>query len=191
MSERQKLGFLFEQEIIKKENLNKCELYTDAFDAYNDKNIAVQIKSRKNNTSLCLGDLKRNFTKTEPFILYIVDYDIPHNYFKTYKVYIDDYNLYNQLFYFAEYDDFWNEFKEIPNDRKYDSLWRQCRKKYAKLYKDGHSITTMNPKRDHKKQKRIQCSISNNNIEKFLNLFNYEVLDYDYNIDEGICNADK
>ena len=71
MSEQQKFGFDIESMIINKYGLKKNESYTGVYDALTQSNINVQIKTFKNKTSICLGDLKRNFSKSELFVLII------------------------------------------------------------------------------------------------------------------------
>jgi len=54
---------------------------------------------------------------------------------------------------------------EISNDRSDDNKWKQFRLKWKEKY--GDSIISLRFKRDHKKQKRIQCGITKTN---FLNV---------------------
>lgn len=176
MAERQAFGFLIEKEIIKKEQLLKSETYTAEYDAFTSDNIPVQIKTVKNNQAICMGDIKRNFTKKKPFILYVYNYFSNKNKSKLYKIYVDDFSKYNELFYFDDYEMFWNELSALSNDREMDSQWKVIRLKYKKLFNSVERITSMNPKRDHKNQKRIQCSIPRKKFDIFLDLFKYEII---------------
>jgi hypothetical protein len=55
-----------------------------------------------------------------------------------------------------------DEMSTISNDKSDDSKWKQFRLKWKERY--GNSIISLRFKRDHKKQKRIQCGISRNNF---------------------------
>lgn len=48
--------------------------------------------------------------------------------------------------------------KEASNDYSYDAVWTQKIKELKDEY--GENIIKLRPKRDHKKQKRMQCAIS-------------------------------
>ena len=172
MSERQKNGFNIENRIIEEYGFTKSENYTAIYDAVSKTGINVQIKSFKNKTSVCMGDLKRNFNKEEPFILIFYNYDSNYNCIKTYAFIVRDYKKYNEMFYFEQYNDFYYEFmNNISNDPKDDKVWKALSKKYKTEYNKVHSMTRMNPKRDHKHQKRIQCSIPYKFIDSFVREF--------------------
>lgn len=171
MSEQQKFGFDIESMIINKYGLKKNESYTGVYDALTQSNINVQIKSFKNKTSICLGDLKRNFSKSELFVLIIYNYDTNFNHIKTHFLKVKDYKKYNKLFYFEKYNEFYDQFMLISNSYEDDDKWKLLRLKYTNMYKETHNIVRMNPKRDHKKQKRIQCSIPYKLLKTFMDNF--------------------
>ena len=164
--ERQAEGFKFESETIKHFSLDKEKNYTGEFDAYKD-NIPYSIKLSKKGNSICLGDLKRNMEKEKDFYMIIKIGE------KIFKGFIE-YAKYIKLFNFPEYDEFKNKFDLISNSHSDDLKWKQLREEYTKKYKSTNTITSINPKRDHKKQKRIQCSIPNSKINDFLSKFNFE-----------------
>ena len=60
--------------------------------------------------------------------------------------------------------------KQISNDRSDDGKWKEFRKKWNLLYKkfNNNPVITLRFKRDHKKQKRIQCGISSSNFKKLI-----------------------
>lgn len=203
MSERQEHGLLYENYIKnnfilspKSKDENKTEVggYTAVYDAhgalidhpeYGD--VWHSIKAFKNCGSIGMADLERNFSHTHPFVLWAVNYfckskDSPtlETPVKIYRVHIDDYELYNNLFMFNKYNDFYEAFvnqKEVTNSHEDDSKWRALRLKYQIFFNEERPrIVTMNPKRDHKHQHRIQCSISNRHFfSDFLPLFQHEV----------------
>lgn len=52
----------------------------------------------------------------------------------------------------------------ISNDRKDDAKWKEFCKKYKTIYGED-AVISIRFKRDHKKQKRIQCAISYTNFK--------------------------
>ena len=61
-------------------------------------------------------------------------------------------------------------FDGITNSRSDDSKWKTRRLEYVQLWKNSNSKFTINFKRDHKNQKRVQCSLSKNNYKTFSEL---------------------
>ncbi len=60
-----------------------------------------------------------------------------------------------------------NCLKAVSNDKKDDKKWTELRKKCVKFWKENTSgFITLNGKRDHKAQKRWQCSINKTNFFK-------------------------
>ena len=159
MCERQKHGFEFEKKMIEKYNLSKCLNYTDKYDAYLN-NIPVSIKCIKNKSSICLGDYLRNKNTKQDFYLIVGFWEgNKSNIIKEiimFIPYIDWNNLFN---YKYDYEIF-ELLKNISNDKKDDGFWKKETSYFRKLYNSNNKITSLNFKRDHKKQKRIQCSIS-------------------------------
>ena len=68
-------------------------------------------------------------------------------------------------------DEMKQELKKITNLRSDDNIWKLFIRKYRNSYPKTNLIK-LRFKRDHKKQKRIQCAISYNNF-----ISNFEVKD--------------
>jgi hypothetical protein len=169
MAERQKHGFEYEDFIINENNLIKEENYTakwDTFEVYNGVKTPVSVKCIGFNSSIDFGDLKRQTEVNQDFILYIGFWKgKKNNIVEEYKVLInkDVWNSYfgNKTIIQSMLD----ELKGISNDYSDDDKWKEYRKKWKAMY--GESIISLRFKRDHKKQKRIQCGITKKN---FLNI---------------------
>jgi len=167
-TKKQKHGFIYENSIIKKYNLNKCDIYNDKFDCYYN-NTPVQIKYTKNKGEICLADYKRNKELDNDFILHIGIYENENNIKTTiqeYTLYID-FNVYIKLFNF-DINNIIEEFKIISNDKLDDGKYKLFKKKYKN---NNDDIVHIRFKRDHKKQKRIQASIPYRHIRAFIQLF--------------------
>jgi hypothetical protein len=169
MAERQSHGFDYEQIKMTQNNLIKEDNYTSKWDSYElfeGAKIPVSIKCIGANSSIDFGDLKRQTEVDQDFILYVGFWrGQKNNIVEEYKVLINK-DIWNS--YFGNKDiinEMLLEMKQISNDYSDDSKWRSFRRKYKELY--GESIISLRFKRDHKKQKRIQCGITKSN---FLNI---------------------
>lgn len=194
MAERQKHGFVYEEEIIKKNNLIKGSIYTGQWDAQ-EKNIPVQIitlgcpdpancsiKSVKTKGEIGFADYLRNFNINENFIIYIGIYkeslDKEKIYYKHYKilVYKDKWKSY--------FDKNWpiykilEEFKNVPPDHSYDDEWKKIRKRWKIMYGSGFLVGPRF-KRDSKGQRRIQCAMSRRNFNNIFQKENYLIWERD------------
>lgn len=173
--ERQKHGFVYQSNVIKKFNLSEQKGYTSEYDA-TYKQTPVQIKCSKYGSSLELGDYTRNKKKNKDFILAIGLWQLNDTYENKLKIITNEYMLYiehckytQQLGYYNEYIEtlMYEEFKQITNDIKDDSVWKSFCKKYKLSWRRDNKIS-IRFKRDHKHQKRIQCAISWSNFNDWL-----------------------
>ena len=166
MAERQIHGFEYEQYLIEKNNLSKENSYTnkwDTYEIYNGVKYPVSIKCIGFNSNIDFGDFRRQTEVDSNFILYVgVWRGKKTNIVENYKILItkdnwDDYfgnkNIVQEML---------DEMKCISNNHSDDDKWKLFRKKYKDLY--GKSIISLRFKRDHKKQKRIQCGITKSNF---------------------------
>jgi hypothetical protein len=165
--ERQSHGFDYQTDIIIKESLNADPFYTGKWDAYNATfSLPVSVKCIGYKNSIDFGDFIRQTQVDTDFILYLGLWkDKKDNIIQEYKIIIKK-DIW--LSYFGDTSItkiMIEEMKGISNDRSDDSKWKEFRNKYKKLY--GDSIVSLRFKRDHKKQKRIQCGI---NMTNFVNL---------------------
>jgi hypothetical protein len=161
---RQNHGFLFEEYIIDKYHLTKEYNYTCAYDAYTSNGIPIQIKCIKKSSSIDMGDMLRNIKKNSCFILVIGFWKYVNSCKKIDTIYYHfiDIHIYKPLiggFLENKVINALEEMKNISNDHKDDSLWKDFSKRYKREL-DG-SFLKPRFKRDHKSQKRIQCAIPN------------------------------
>lgn len=170
---RQKHGFVYQSKVINKYDLLEQKGYTEEYDAFY-KNIPVQIKCSKYGGSLELGDYRRNKNKNKDFILAIGLWkNIHHTSNKQitneYLLYIEHYNYTKQLGYYNDYIEtlMYEEFMNISNHQEHDKKWKQFCIKYKSLWNKDNKIS-IRFKRDHKKQKRIQCAVSWLNFDEWL-----------------------
>jgi hypothetical protein len=160
MAERQKHGFNYQSMVIIKESLIEDENYTAKWDAYNPNiNKPASIKCIGVSGSVDFGDFKRQTEVDSDFILYVGFWKgKKDNIVEEYKILIKKENWDKYFGNKSIISEMLSEMKKISNDRSDDLKWKNFRKKYSELY--GSSIISLRFKRDHKKQKRIQCGIS-------------------------------
>ena len=193
MAARQKHGFDYQNLIIKQLKLEPDKNYIGENDAYykeeDGKLYSVQIKFIKEGSSIDLGDYRRNKHRDKNFILIVGFWeDIPGNI-------ADEYILYPPLEWWSELfqtdkhfdNDIYKFLKNITNDKNDDIIWKNGIEEFKKRWNtswqafrpvfenkwnDKYPERIIQPrfKRDHKKQKRIQCAIPNKMFfEHFVN----------------------
>lgn len=167
--ERQKHGFIFENYIKDKYGVILNSNYTAEWDGIY-KGFPVSIKYIKKGNSIDLGSLFRQSNITTDFYLFVNFYENPKD-IKDSNTYILFIKHEQWLKYFMPLDKFYDIFKDaldsVSNDIKDDTKWSILRLKCINFWKENtNNIITVNGKRDHKKQKRWQCSIS---YTKFFN----------------------
>lgn len=151
--ERQRHGFDFEQHIIDKYNLTKASSYTSVFDAYTTQTgIPVSIKCIKDGAEICLGDFFRQQNVRVDFYLVVGFWS--EDGIKEYSVLVDP-KKWQALLPQIDKAEIQNFLDGISNDYNDDSKW----KKGIAYFKKKNSIVKLRFKRDHKKQKRVQCAI--------------------------------
>lgn len=193
-SERQKHGFIYQKNVIKKHNLLEQQGYTAEYDALY-KNIPVQIKCSKYGSSLEMGDYTRNKKKSKDFILAIGLWQSSYKHepkliTNEYMLYIDHNKYVKHLGYFDEYIEtlMYEDFRQISNDVRDDVIWKRFCHKYKLCWKKDNRIS-VRFKRDHKKQKRIQCAVSWRNFNDWL-LKDFQHISLDVSRDHEINNND-
>lgn len=172
--ERQLHGFSFEKQIIEKYQLVPTENYTDKWDAYY-KNIPVSIKVEKYGSDIELADYRRNAINQESFYLIVGFWEgIPTNIVETQILFINGTD-WHKLFPENFTDIFQNCLDSVSNDREDDEKWRALIQDAKKQWQAAtKNLIRPRFKRDHKKQKRIQCAINNKDFYKYF-VSNYGV----------------
>lgn len=182
--ERQSHGFSFEKYLENKYNIVLSTSYTAKWDGvYN--NHPISIKTAKKGNAIDLGDIFRQANISEDFYLIVNFYtatenDIHFLYipWQEWKKYFMELSIFEPIFRDA--------LETVSNDRKDDKKWRQLMTDCKTLWKQNTpNIVRPNGKRDHKSQKRWQCSICNS-------LFIKEILPkYEISEDEFIGKYNK
>lgn len=159
--ERQGHGFWYEQHVIQKFNLIKADGYTSQYDAfYHDAGVIypVQIKFIKYGGAIEMGDLKRNSTKKENFILVIGFWQEDKKKVVREDILYIDHDKYKSFVECSFHDIMASEMSEISNSYEDDNKWKIFCDKYKRMW-SSCNVLEVRFKRDHKTQKRIQCAI--------------------------------
>lgn len=158
MSERQGHGFKYERYIINKHNLTPTDSYTHSYDAYYGE-IPVSIKTKKLNCNVEMADIFRNASIKEDFILIVGFWSgRKDNIVEEHILYIEK-DLWLKQFPQKMMEKLKGTFDGISNDRSDDAKWKKRRKQLKSEWNEYNSNINVLFKRDHKSQKRIQCSI--------------------------------
>lgn len=159
MSERQIHGLKFEKKIIKEFGLIPFSSYTSEFDAYDESGNAYQIKLIKKGRNIELGDFFRNFNKAQDFYLIVGFWEgNVENIVSFHKIFFSKEGWRNLLL-FDFHQELYSWIKNVSNDKSYDAQWKKEYIFWRKLF--GKRLIRLRFKRDHKKQKRVQCAIPN------------------------------
>ena len=166
--ERQAHGFLFEEYIESTYGINRSnQNYTSKWDG-EWKGYPVSIKHIKKGNAVDLGDIFRQASINEDFFMIVGFYDNSTT-FDTEDIYILFIPASSWKQYFIPVENFETKFKNalssVSNDRSDDDKWTELRKDCVSFWKKNTSgFITPNGKRDHRTQKRWQCSINKTNF---------------------------
>jgi hypothetical protein len=170
VTSRQAHGFKSENRQIYEFNFLKTKS-GHKWDGYTKSGIPISMKCIGDKNAICLGKMKRNQDIDEDFI-FIVEYWTGKNkdIIKRHILFID-HTVYTKLCYFDKLDEFEFDMKHnITNSIEDDPKWKIMMANYQNCY-PSQNLISMAPKRDHKTQKRIQCTIPHRNKQSFYNLF--------------------
>lgn len=176
--ERQNHVFSFEKYLADKYNITLSNSYTSKWDG-TYKGHPVSIKTAKKGNAVDLGDIFRQASITEDFYMIVNFYteninDIHFLYipWQSWKRYFMELTTFEPIFR--------NALEAVSNDKSDDLKWKKLLADCKKLWKDTTpNIVRPNGKRDHKNQKRWQCSICNSLFKKEM-LSNYEISEDDF-----------
>jgi hypothetical protein len=158
-SERQGHGFAYEQKILAKFGLTKCKNYISEYDAVCG-NIRVQVKCIKHGCAVELGCYFRNKNKKQDFIIVIGFWRGTKDNIVEEHIYFIDAEKYAGNLQYSNDASMLEEMKLISNLKEDDLRWKQFCIKHKYDWKTYGNNIDIRFKRDHKKQKRIQCAIS-------------------------------
>jgi hypothetical protein len=167
-NERQKHGFIFEEQIcdiiLQTENIKEKSNYTSIYDLITMKNNYSIKTTCKNN--ICFGCPQRIYNYNMVNIILII-YEKINNYSQPIQIIelsLNNNSIIKNIFFnnicFEEILELNNYIKQIPHGIVSDSI--KCNyKNKSKLLSNKSGLIKFNPKVDSKKQRRLQCSISN------------------------------
>jgi hypothetical protein len=187
MSERQVHGFDYENEILKKIGAKKSENYTSKIDGYyeiNNLKIPISVKTKKNKCAIEMGDIFRNSEVSSDFILIVAFWEKnKYNFVEEYIVYVRK-KIWSSFFLENFEDDYLNFLSSVSNDFSDDLIWKEgCKLRQEVWEKEVGKNITPYFKRDHKKQKRVQCGLS---YATFMNIFVKDFIIDIENFDEDL-----
>lgn len=178
--ERQLHGFKYEKNIILKFNLIKSDNYTSIWDAYTLSGYPVSIKLEKRGSDIELGDFFRNINCHQDFYLVVGFWKNTKTNITEEKILFIPWKEWHSLFD----DTFINPFKELLNNisnlKEDDDKWKKQISQFRNDWKNKtKNLIRPRFKRDHKRQKRIQCAINNKDFYKYF-LYNYEISEKEF-----------
>lgn len=132
--------------------------YTGKYDAQMKNGTPVSIKTEKIKSDVELGDYFRNAQANKDFYMVVCFWESEKdNIVEEYHVKFPI-EAWEKLFNHTLDYKIRRVIKEASNDYSYDAIWTQKIEELKDEY--GDNIIRLRPKRDHKKQKRMQCAIS-------------------------------
>lgn len=191
MAERQYHGLWLEEQLEDIKGWKKYEQYTSPFDLFVPQiNMFQEIK--QNIQSKCIGkgnaiemgDIFKNGKKEQDFLLVITLYDelfevskgkkIPNKVVEYMEIEVD-HEKWNRHFVLP--DDIQESWKhwitnEVSNEYSYDAQWKidvaTRKEEWSHYGENAHSLVQPRFKRDHKKQRRIQCAVKAKDLDTFI-----------------------
>ena len=174
--ERQVHGFNYEKEIAQQYGIILNDNYTSQWDGIY-KNHPCSIKLEKRGSDIELADIFRNMNINENFYLFIGFWEgNTNNIVENYCLYIPV-EIWKIMFNFDLQIEFKHLLAHITNNIADDEKWKKEISQLRSIWrKTTPNLIRPRFKRDHKKQKRIQCAINNKDFYNyFLKNFKIEV----------------
>lgn len=190
MAARQQHGFDYQEYVIKQLDLKADTNYIGENDAYcmekNGIDYPILIKFIKKGSAIDLSDYKRNKNRDKDFVLIVGFWEGIKGNIVEEHVLCPPHEWWQGLFMIDnDFDeDMYNFLKNISNDKSEDVIWKKTIKEFKIRWNDywkenktefenfwdcvcPERLIQPRFKRDHKKQKRIQCAVSNKNFYKY------------------------
>lgn len=176
--ERQSHGFSFEQSMAKKYNIILSNNYTDKWDGRINE-FPVSIKTEKYGTDIEMADVFRQMNVNEDFYLIVGFWnENKSNIIEQHLLKING-EEYSSLFNHSFIPQLRGLLDNITNDKNDDNKWKTQTANIRSAWKEKTpNLIRLRFKRDHKKQKRIQCAINNKDF------YNYFIPKYEVNKNE-------
>lgn len=171
--ERQKHGFIYQTEVAQRLGIKESKNYTDKWDGYLNE-IPVSIKVAKKGTDVEMADYFRISSIEEDFYLIVGFWEGENTNIVDEKILFINGQEFHNLFSPVFAEKFKDLLNNITNDKEDDEKWKTQITQLTKEYKTlTPNLVRPRFKRDHKKQKRIQCAINNKDF------YNYFVVKYE------------
>lgn len=167
--ERQKHGFDFENFVKEKYNIVSCPEghYTYKWDGMLN-GYPVSIKTAKNKTDVGMASFVRNAENIEDFYLIVGFWEEDKNNIVAIETLFINGNEWHQLFDEAIVQECQQFLLEITNDSSDDEKWQEgCQLLKNKWQEATNNLIRPRFKRDHTKQKRMQCAINYNDFYNY------------------------
>jgi hypothetical protein len=165
-TERQVHGLKYEAKLIEHYGLLKQSNYTAKYDAIKN-NIPIQIKCIKYGGAIEMGDYMRNKQKQCDFILLLGLWNGQKDNIIKEHIFNIDYRLYIDNLVYDMDEEMIEDIKKISNCYSDDRRWKIFCEYHRYRWKQFDNKIDLRFKRDHKKQKRIQCAISWGNFNNW------------------------
>jgi hypothetical protein len=167
--ERQKHGFNFESMVKEKYNILPCpdDYYTHQWDGMLN-GIPVSIKTEQLGSDIEMASFERNAQHSNTFYLIVGFWENDKENIVTTEILLIDGNEWHQLFNEDIVNECHNFLANITNDYSDDERWALGCKELKEKWQT-HTSNLIRPrfKRDHKKQKRMQCAINYTDFYKY------------------------
>lgn len=156
---RQHHGFQYEQKVIQKFNLQKAKGHTAPYDAHH-KSLNIQIKCMQYGTSIEFGDYLRNKSKSSNFILVVGFWKDDKENIIQEQIFDVNVHAFTNNLYYPHDEDMFKEMRSISNLHEDDKKWKLFCQQHREQWREYKNSMDLRFRRDHKKQKRIQCGVS-------------------------------
>jgi hypothetical protein len=139
-------------------------------------NLPTEIKTTSSN-NICMSDARKIWLRTEPFRLITIKFTQSKQYKQIKELYewlitAKELEVLKGCISYPEVENFHYSIKEFGPGKENAKLARTFAEDKIKEL-NGKSIFQLNPKIDSKKQRRLQCSITINNLLKNVSNYNY------------------
>lgn len=174
-SARQKHGYVYESHLVDRLGLVPTAHATNAWDAFSRSGVPVSIKTKKIGGAVELGSWKLRASNSADFYFLVGFWGDASK-----QVVDERFMKIPGEFWQHQFPEFYHQkidelFQGVSNHPDYDAEWDARRKAFQEEYlmyrRKSGSIIRMNPKRDHKTQLRMQCSIDYNTVMSLYNKY--------------------
>jgi hypothetical protein len=174
---RQGHGFTNENTVIKRFGLRKEQSYTAKWDAYSPTDVPISIKSPEASRPIEFGSYWNQINVTEDFYIIYSPYAYVEKDGVQIRVFAEPViakipaTVWNGLFDTAFNSRIKRVMEQVTNDKSDDTKFKELVKDFKSQYIKSKAKMNVLFKRDHKTQKRVQCSLDNTEFLKLINKY--------------------